>query len=130
MLISTMATPICTHVPTDKACCRSAGPTLLSVLAALKEQITSQFQLIRVEALVRQLDRAKAMGLEIQVGAELEFYLLDPETGQPRDSGIRVYGLGRAARMNILSVQFASKSTNVVFRLNNPILSMPLDRSK
>ncbi len=51
------------------------------------------------QALVRQLDRAKAMGLEVQVRAELEFYLLDPETGQPRDSGIQVYGLGRAARM-------------------------------
>lgn len=50
-------------------------------------------------ALIRQLDRARSMGFEIQVGAELEFYLLDPETGKPRDSGIQVYGLGRAARM-------------------------------
>ncbi len=51
------------------------------------------------QVLKRQLDRAKDMGYEIQVGAELEFYLLDPETGQPRDSSIQVYGLGRAARM-------------------------------
>ena len=51
------------------------------------------------QALVKQLERAKKMGYEIQVGAELEFYLLDPETGQPRDQGIQVYGLGRAARM-------------------------------
>lgn len=51
------------------------------------------------QVLVRQLDRAKEMGFEIQVGAELEFYLLDPETGLPRDSSIQVYGLGRAARM-------------------------------
>lgn len=49
--------------------------------------------------LIRQLDRAKDMGFEVQVGTELEFYLLDPETGQPRDEGIQVYGLGRAARM-------------------------------
>jgi glutamine synthetase len=51
------------------------------------------------QALVRQLERARKMGYEIQVGAELEFYLLDPETGQTRDQGIQVYGLGRAARM-------------------------------
>ena len=51
------------------------------------------------QVLVRQLERAKKMGFEIQVGAELEFYLLDPETGLPRDSSIQVYGLGRSARM-------------------------------
>ena len=51
------------------------------------------------QALVRQVERARDMGLEVNVGTELEFYLLDPETGQPRDTGIQVYGLGRAARM-------------------------------
>lgn len=51
------------------------------------------------QALVRQVERAKEMGFDVSVGAELEFYLLDPETGQPRDEGIQVYGLGRAARM-------------------------------
>ncbi len=51
------------------------------------------------QALVRQVERAREMGFEVNVGTELEFYLLDPETGQPRDSGIQVYGLGRAARM-------------------------------
>ena len=50
-------------------------------------------------ALLRQLDRAKSMGLEIQVGAELEFYLLDKETLKPRDKGIGVYGLDRAAEL-------------------------------
>ncbi len=50
-------------------------------------------------ALIRQVERAKAMGYDISVGTELEFYLLDPETGQPKDEGIQVYGLGRAARM-------------------------------
>ena len=49
--------------------------------------------------LIRQVERAKAMGFQVNVGAELEFYLLDPETGKPRDQGIQVYGLGRAARM-------------------------------
>ena len=51
------------------------------------------------QMLVRQVERAAAMGLDIQVGTELEFYLLDPETGRPRDSGIQVYGLERAAEL-------------------------------
>jgi len=51
------------------------------------------------QALVRQVERAKAMGYTVKVGTELEFYLLDPETLQPRDSGIQVYSLSRAAEM-------------------------------
>ena len=50
-------------------------------------------------ALIRQVERAKEMGFDVSTGAELEFYLLDPETGLPRDQGIQVYGLGRSARM-------------------------------
>lgn len=50
-------------------------------------------------ALETQVARAEAMGFDIQVGAELEFYLLEPETGQPVDVGNQVYGLGRAAEL-------------------------------
>ncbi len=50
-------------------------------------------------ALIRQLDRAAAMGFDIQVGTELEFYLLDPVTLKPKDTGIGVYGLDRAAEL-------------------------------
>ena len=50
-------------------------------------------------ALEAQITRAEAMGLEVLVGAELEFYLLDPATGQPVDVGNQVYGLGRAAEL-------------------------------
>ncbi len=50
-------------------------------------------------SLVRVLERAEAMGYEVNIGAELEFYLLDPETLQPRDRGIQVYGLARAAEL-------------------------------
>lgn len=50
-------------------------------------------------ALIRQVARARAMGYEVQVGTELEFFLLDPETLTPRDSGIQVYGLERAAEL-------------------------------
>lgn len=49
--------------------------------------------------LVEQLERARSMGYEIQVGAELEFYLLDPETRLPRQNGNQVYGIGRMAEM-------------------------------
>ena len=51
------------------------------------------------QALGRQVERAAAMGIDVQVGTELEFYLLDPETMQPRDQGIGVYGLDRAAEL-------------------------------
>lgn len=50
-------------------------------------------------ALIRQLDRARAMGYSVSVGCELEFYLLDPETLQPKDKDIQVYSLVRAAQM-------------------------------
>lgn len=49
--------------------------------------------------LKRQLERAAEMGFEVQVGAELEFYLLDPETNLPKDQGIGVYGLDRSAEL-------------------------------
>lgn len=49
--------------------------------------------------LERQVQRAADMGIDIQVGTELEFYLLDPETNKPRDNGIGVYGLDRAAEL-------------------------------
>ena len=49
--------------------------------------------------LVEQTERAKAMGYDVLVGAELEFYLLDPETLQPRDFGNQFYGLLRASEL-------------------------------
>jgi len=51
------------------------------------------------EALIKQVERAADMGYEVQFGAELEFYLLDPETMLPKDKGIQVYGLDRAAEL-------------------------------
>ncbi len=50
-------------------------------------------------ALVRQVERAREMGFEVSVGTELEFYLLDPETKMPKDAGIGVYSLVRAAEL-------------------------------
>jgi glutamine synthetase len=51
------------------------------------------------QALIRQVERAKAMGYVVNVGTELEFYLLDPETRRPRDKDTQVYSLVRAAQM-------------------------------
>jgi glutamine synthetase len=50
-------------------------------------------------ALLTQIERADGLGLTIEVGTELEFYLLDPETKRPRDKGISVYGIGRSAEL-------------------------------
>ncbi len=50
-------------------------------------------------ALISVLERAAAMGYEVNIGAELEFFLLDPDTLRPRDTGIQVYGLARAAEL-------------------------------
>ena len=51
------------------------------------------------QALLRQVERANAMGIDLQVGTELEFYLLNPDTGRPRDKGNDCYGLARAAEL-------------------------------
>lgn len=50
-------------------------------------------------ALVDQMERASSLGYTVNVGTELEFYLLDPETKLPRDAGIQVYSLSRAAEL-------------------------------
>ena len=46
-----------------------------------------------------QVARAEAMGYSVAIGAELEFYLLDPETLAPVDVGNQFYGLARAAEL-------------------------------
>ena len=51
------------------------------------------------QALLRQVERAAAIGIDLRVGTELEFYLLDPDTGRPRDKGNDCYGLARAAEL-------------------------------
>lgn len=51
-------------------------------------------------ALVRQVERARAMGYEVRVGTELEFYILDPETLRPKQTKIDVYGINLAAELD------------------------------
>jgi glutamine synthetase len=50
-------------------------------------------------ALIHVVERAADMGYEVNIGAELEFFLLDPDTLRPRDLGIQVYSLTRAAEL-------------------------------
>ncbi|SET44614.1 glutamine synthetase family protein [Oceanicella actignis] len=51
------------------------------------------------QPLLRAVARARAMGFEVQIGAELEFYLLDPATRRPREKRMECYGLARAAEL-------------------------------
>jgi glutamine synthetase len=50
-------------------------------------------------ALLTQIERAAALDITVEVGTELEFYLLDPATKRPKDKGISVYGVGRSAEL-------------------------------
>ena len=49
--------------------------------------------------LIYQVERATNLGYQINIGAELEFYLLDPETHKPKDRGSQVYSLARASEL-------------------------------
>ncbi len=49
------------------------------------------------DVLIDVLERASAMGFGVTIGSELEFHLLDPQSRRPRDTGIQVYSLNRAA---------------------------------
>lgn len=49
-------------------------------------------------ALIQQVERANRLGLDIQVGTEVEFYLIDHETKKSKEKGIQVYSLLRAAQ--------------------------------
>ena len=49
--------------------------------------------------LTQVLQKVSDMGYQTRIGTELEFYLLDKDTLKPRDRGIQVYGLPRAAEL-------------------------------
>ncbi len=71
-------------------------------------------------ALEDQVARAEAKGYRVLVGAELEFYLLDPETRRPIDVGNQFYGLVRAAELE-----------HVIgpIRRQLPMVGIPLEQS-
>ena len=72
------------------------------VVYSFSESVGTDHQPVAIDpraALVRVLQKASDMGYETRIGTELEFYLLDKETLKPRDRGIQVYGLPRAAEL-------------------------------
>ena len=72
------------------------------VVYSFSESVGTDHQPVAIDpraALVRVLQKASDMGYETRIGTELEFYLLDKDTLKPRDRGIQVYGLPRAAEL-------------------------------
>ena len=72
------------------------------VVYSFSESVGTDHQPVAIDpraALVRVLQKASDMGYVTRIGTELEFYLLDKETLKPRDRGIQVYGLPRAAEL-------------------------------
>jgi glutamine synthetase len=72
------------------------------VVYSFAEAVAADHQPLPIDpraALVRVLQKASDMGYVTRIGTELEFYLLDKETLKPRDRGIQVYGLPRAAEL-------------------------------
>ena len=72
------------------------------VVYSFSESVGTDHQPVAIDpraSLVRVLQKASDMGYETRIGTELEFYLLDKDTLKPRDRGIQVYGLPRAAEL-------------------------------
>lgn len=91
--------------------------------------------------LERQVHRANKLGYKIKVGTELEFFLLDPLTKKPKDMGIQVYSLERAAELEHVlgpirrhlsecgipieqsNPEYASGQVEVNIRYDDPLIS-------
>ena len=69
------------------------------------------------------------MGIDVQVGTELEFYLLDPETVSHATPEMTATVLSTPPSWNVLG-RSASRSGRWGFRSNSPIPNMPLARSR
>ena len=91
--------------------------------------------------LERQVQRANDLGYQLKVGTELEFFLLDPDTKRPKDKGIQVYSLERAAQLEHVlgpirrhltacgipveqsNPEYASGQVEVNIRYDDPLIS-------
>lgn len=73
-------------------------------------------------ALVAQVERARRLGFEVNVGTELEFYLLDPDTKRPREAGISVYGIRRSTEMEAVvgPIREALEAVGIPIEQSNP----------
>lgn len=67
------------------------------VMCDVFEQDGTELPVAPRSALKRVLAKAASMGFEVYTGFEVEFYLFDAQTKQPRHDDIQCYGLARAA---------------------------------
>lgn len=81
-------------------------------------------------ASLAQVERARALGFEVKVGAELEFYLLDPKTRRPVEERISVYGIGRSTEMEPVVGPIREALEAAGSRSNNRTPSTPRVRSR
>lgn len=65
-------------------------------LCEVSQEDGSELPVSPRRALRSVLQHAASMGFTVQVGFEIEFYLLDRESLRPRHDGIQAYGIGRA----------------------------------
>lgn len=72
-------------------------PGAAQVLCDTYETDGSEIPVSPRSVLKRVLEKATAMGFEVKIGFEIEFYLLDAKTKQPVHDDIQCYGLARAA---------------------------------
>ena len=91
--------PDCHMFPVTKPVSIPWEPGVAMVFARAEGMDHKEVPIDPRNVLMRQIERASFMGFKLNVGTELEFYLLDPETNQPKDQGIGVYSLDRAAEL-------------------------------
>lgn len=72
-------------------------PGAAIVLCDVTEEDGSELVVSPRRVLQGVLDRAQTMGFEVKIGFEIEFYLLDAVTRQPRHEDIQCYGMARGA---------------------------------
>lgn len=72
-------------------------PGAVMVLCETKDEDGQQLPVSPRDVLAKVLGKAAAMGFEVRIGFELEFYLLDPVTKRSKHRDIQCYGLARGA---------------------------------
>lgn len=72
-------------------------PGSAMVLCDVTEEDGSELPVSPRRALRSVLDHAARLGFEVRIGFEIEFYLLDGQTLQPRHDDIQCYGIARGS---------------------------------
>ena len=74
-------------------------PGAAFVMGRAKKEDGEPLEIDPRNALIKVSSLAEELGYRVMIGAELEFFLLDPVTLRPRQDGIQVYGLERAMEL-------------------------------